>query len=251
MIDLVLRQLNIYFHVHIWLVLKVGCTDVAIKKARTAALFAAESGMLGKMSQPGLVSCHAKGDNERIFFISFGQNHGDTKLVHWQWDNFEHQIPLLGSPLYGVELSNGGLITFPGGCPIKVFIMLPGFHLCYFPESYFRHYYQDNQGEFVGSVGVSRGYYLFSHDGGCWANSYCTKSWFEKLSSFEKFRCQEVLLSRTSKWPRLQLLLSQDSLRLAITNSSQILGQKSILRKIVSDSQSKNPIEIFELSLFL
>ena len=45
--------------------------------------------------------------------------------------------------------------------------------------------------------------------------------------------------------------ISQDSLRLAITNSSQILGQKSILRKIVSDSQSKNPIEIFQLSLSL
>ena len=36
---------------------KVGCTDVAVKKARTAALFAVESGMLGKMSQPGLAWC--------------------------------------------------------------------------------------------------------------------------------------------------------------------------------------------------
>ena len=32
---------------------KVGCTDVAMKKARTAALFGFETGMLGKMSQPG------------------------------------------------------------------------------------------------------------------------------------------------------------------------------------------------------
>merc|ERR1712203_730117 len=55
----------------------VGCTDVAIKKARTAALFGFETGMLGKMSQPG-------------------------------------------KPLYGVEHSNGGLITFPGGVPIKL-----------------------------------------------------------------------------------------------------------------------------------
>ena len=47
MLHLFLRQLHIYE--------KVGCTDVAIKKARTAALFAAESGMLGKMSQPGLL----------------------------------------------------------------------------------------------------------------------------------------------------------------------------------------------------
>merc|ERR1712060_24174 len=53
----------------------VGCTDVAMKKARTAALFGFETGMLGKMSQPG-------------------------------------------KPLYGVEHSNGGLITFPGGVPI-------------------------------------------------------------------------------------------------------------------------------------
>merc|ERR1712147_59358 len=69
----------------------VGCTDVAMKKARTAALSGFETGMLGKMSQPG-------------------------------------------KPLYGVEHSNGGLITFPGGVPIK-----------------------DPQGELVGSVGVSGG----------------------------------------------------------------------------------------------
>merc|ERR1712107_617431 len=69
----------------------VGCTDVAMKKARTAALFGFETGMLGKMSQPG-------------------------------------------KPLYGVEHSNGGLITFPGGVPIK-----------------------DAQGALVGSVGVSGG----------------------------------------------------------------------------------------------
>merc|ERR1712156_606424 len=56
----------------------VGCTDVAMKKARTAALFGFETGILGKMSQPG-------------------------------------------KPLYGVEHSNGGLITFPGGVPIKDF----------------------------------------------------------------------------------------------------------------------------------
>ena len=30
--------------------------------------------------------------------------------------------PPSGKPLYGVEHSNGGLITFPGGVPIKVFL---------------------------------------------------------------------------------------------------------------------------------
>ena len=30
--------------------------------------------------------------------------------------------PPTGKPLYGVEHSNGGLITFPGGVPIKVFL---------------------------------------------------------------------------------------------------------------------------------
>ena len=67
---------------------KVGCTDVAVKKARTAALFAVESGMLGKMSQPGLAWCscidsQGDGSNDTFFFsssyklISFGQNQSD------------------------------------------------------------------------------------------------------------------------------------------------------------------------------
>ncbi len=37
-----------------------------------------------------------------------------------------------GGPLYGIEHSNGGLITFPGGVPLK-----------------------NSKGEFVGAVGVS------------------------------------------------------------------------------------------------
>ena len=53
----------------------VGSIDIAIKKARTACLFAMPTGQLGKLSQPG-------------------------------------------KPLYGIEHSNGGLITFPGGLPI-------------------------------------------------------------------------------------------------------------------------------------
>jgi uncharacterized protein GlcG (DUF336 family) len=53
----------------------VGSIDIAIKKARTACLFAMPTGQLGKLSQPG-------------------------------------------KPLYGIEHSNDGLITFPGGLPI-------------------------------------------------------------------------------------------------------------------------------------
>jgi len=37
-----------------------------------------------------------------------------------------------GGPLYGIEHSNGGLITFPGGVPLK-----------------------NSQGEIIGGVGVS------------------------------------------------------------------------------------------------
>ena len=73
----------------------MGCTDVAIKKARTAALFAAESGMLGKMSQPGLAWCscidsQGDGSNEAFFFsstyklISFEHNQSDPQLVPWR-----------------------------------------------------------------------------------------------------------------------------------------------------------------------
>jgi len=53
----------------------VGSIDVAIKKAKTACLFAMPTGDLGKLSQPG-------------------------------------------GPLYSIEHSNEGLITFPGGLPI-------------------------------------------------------------------------------------------------------------------------------------
>src|SRR6202158_5407581 len=53
----------------------VGSIGIAIKKARTACLFAMPTGQLGKLSQPG-------------------------------------------KPLYGIEHSNDGLITFPGGLPI-------------------------------------------------------------------------------------------------------------------------------------
>jgi uncharacterized protein GlcG (DUF336 family) len=53
----------------------LGSIDIAIKKARTAALFHVPSGDLGPLVQPG-------------------------------------------EPLYGAELSNDGLITFPGGVPL-------------------------------------------------------------------------------------------------------------------------------------
>ena len=53
----------------------VGSVDIAIKKAKTACLFAMPSGQIGKLSQPA-------------------------------------------GPLFGIEHSNGGLITFPGGLPI-------------------------------------------------------------------------------------------------------------------------------------
>merc|ERR1712001_265601 len=70
---------------------RVGTIDVAIKKARTSALFLYESGDLGKMTLPG-------------------------------------------QPAYGLEHSNGGLITFPGGVPLL-----------------------DAEGAFIGSIGVSGG----------------------------------------------------------------------------------------------
>merc|ERR1712062_111582 len=70
---------------------RVGTIDVAMKKAKTSALFALESGVFGTMSLPG-------------------------------------------KPLYGLEHSNGGLITFPGGVPLR-----------------------NKAGEFIGSVGVSGG----------------------------------------------------------------------------------------------
>lgn len=69
----------------------VGSIDVAIKKAKTACLFAMPSGDLGKLSQPG-------------------------------------------QPLYSIEHSNDGLITFLGGLPIV-----------------------DEEGMLVGAIGVSGG----------------------------------------------------------------------------------------------
>jgi uncharacterized protein GlcG (DUF336 family) len=65
-----------------------GSIDIALTKARTAAIFETNTGDLGQASQPG-------------------------------------------GPLFNIELSNGGLITFPGGVPIVV------------------------DGEVVGAVGVS------------------------------------------------------------------------------------------------
>ena len=53
----------------------LGSIDVSIKKAKTAALFKAPTGEIGKLSKPN-------------------------------------------GPIYGVEQTNGGLITFPGGLPI-------------------------------------------------------------------------------------------------------------------------------------
>ena len=54
---------------------RIGCVDVAIKKAKTACLFGMPTEQIGKMSQPN-------------------------------------------GPWYGIEHSNEGLITFPGGLPI-------------------------------------------------------------------------------------------------------------------------------------
>jgi uncharacterized protein GlcG (DUF336 family) len=67
----------------------LGSVDIAQRKARTARWFDMETGVIGKLSQPG-------------------------------------------GPLYGIEHSNGGLITFPGGVPLK-----------------------NAQGEVVGAIGVS------------------------------------------------------------------------------------------------
>lgn len=67
----------------------LGSIDIAIRKARTARYFDAETAKLGQMSQPG-------------------------------------------QPLYGIEFSNGGLITFGGGMPLK-----------------------DRQGNIIGAVGAS------------------------------------------------------------------------------------------------
>jgi uncharacterized protein GlcG (DUF336 family) len=67
----------------------LGSIDIAQRKARTARWFDMETGVIGKLSQPG------------------------------------------GS-LYGIEHSNGGLITFPGGVPLK-----------------------NSRGEVVGAIGVS------------------------------------------------------------------------------------------------
>merc|ERR1739838_204446 len=70
---------------------RVGTIDVAMKKAKTSALFGFDSGDLGKMTLPG-------------------------------------------QPVYGLEHSNGGLITFPGGVPLR-----------------------NGSGECIGSIGVSSG----------------------------------------------------------------------------------------------
>ncbi|RLA20094.1 MAG: heme-binding protein [Gammaproteobacteria bacterium] len=67
----------------------VGSIDIAIKKARTACLFAMPTGQIGQLSKPD-------------------------------------------GPLYGIEHSNEGLITFPGGLPIV-----------------------NNDGILIGAIGVS------------------------------------------------------------------------------------------------
>ncbi|MFD0631206.1 heme-binding protein [Catenulispora yoronensis] len=53
----------------------LGSLDVALRKARTSALFPVPSSMIGEMSQPG-------------------------------------------GPIYGVESTNGGLVSFGGGLPL-------------------------------------------------------------------------------------------------------------------------------------
>ena len=67
----------------------LGSVDIAQRKARTSRWFDMETGVIGKLSQPG-------------------------------------------GPLFGIEHSNGGLITFPGGVPLK-----------------------NAHGEVVGAIGVS------------------------------------------------------------------------------------------------
>jgi uncharacterized protein GlcG (DUF336 family) len=67
----------------------LGSIDIAMKKARTAALFQSPSGTFGPLVQPG-------------------------------------------QPLYGAEISNGGLVTFPGGIPLMA-----------------------ADGSFIGAIGVS------------------------------------------------------------------------------------------------
>lgn len=68
-----------------------GSIDLALKKAKTSALFPMPSSVLGPMSQPG-------------------------------------------GPIYGIEQTNGGLVTFGGGLPIT-----------------------DEEGVVIGAVGVSGG----------------------------------------------------------------------------------------------
>ncbi|MEU0741378.1 heme-binding protein [Streptomyces sp. NPDC006134] len=69
----------------------LGSVDIAVRKARTAALFRMPTSAIGEISQPG-------------------------------------------GPVYGIEHSNGGLVTFGGGLPIT-----------------------DEDGDVVGAVGVSGG----------------------------------------------------------------------------------------------
>lgn len=70
-----------------------GSDDIATRKARTAWFFKLPTRMIGELSRP--------------------------------------EMQAMG-PLYGIELSNGGLISFPGGLPIM-----------------------DSSGELVGAIGVS------------------------------------------------------------------------------------------------
>jgi uncharacterized protein GlcG (DUF336 family) len=67
----------------------LGSADVAIRKARTSALFCMETDALGALAQPG-------------------------------------------QPLYGIEATNGGLVLFGGGAPLR-----------------------DESGSILGAVGVS------------------------------------------------------------------------------------------------
>jgi uncharacterized protein GlcG (DUF336 family) len=69
----------------------LGSIDVAMKKARTAAVFTMSTAALGEATQPG-------------------------------------------GPLFNIELTNGGLVSFGGGLPIN-----------------------DEQGRTIGAVGVSGG----------------------------------------------------------------------------------------------
>ena len=55
-----------------------------------------------------------------------------------------------GQPVFGLEHSNEGLITFPGGVDLR----FRNYFLSFRQNQYFS---RNNKGEFIGSIGVSGG----------------------------------------------------------------------------------------------